>query len=150
MNNKKFYVWMAAEALVFMVILALVITGKNAATPSGGQSAATATGPTEQATIVYGDKGFSPANIEVSENTRVVFQNNSTKDFWPASNNHPSHTLYPGSGISECGKVTDGSNFDACGPVKPGVLWSFVFKEKGTWGYHDHLNPSQAGTIVVK
>lgn len=149
---------MAIEAIAFIAVLVLVVGAKNVAAPTSGQpGAGGGTGPTSgpvaplaHVTVVYGDDGFSPSSIEVTAPTMVIFQSSSTKDFWPASNNHPTHTLYPGSGISECGKVTDGSNFDACAPQKAGTFWAFIFKEKGTWGYHDHLNPSRTGTVVVK
>src|SRR4051812_14001489 len=45
-----------------------------------------------EATITYTDKGFSPADITVTQGTRVRFVNDSRATFWPASGVHPTHT----------------------------------------------------------
>ncbi len=54
---------------------------------------------------------------------------------WPASNDHPSHTIYPG--------------FDALKGLAYGETYSFVFNIIGVWKYHDHLNPAVAGVVEV-
>jgi len=99
--------------------------------------------------ITYTDSGFSPKTITISLGDTVTFKNQSSDDFWPASANHPSHTVYPGSGIQKCG-TSASTIFDACAHVKPGASWLFTFTNKGSWGYHDHLNAARWGTIVVQ
>jgi plastocyanin len=86
--------------------------------------------------VKFTDNGFEPSTLTVSSGDTVKFENKSSDDFWPASNVHPTHLLYPG--------------FDAKKPVLPGDSYSFTFTKKGSWGYHNHLEPDVQGTIVVK
>ena len=80
-------------------------------------------------------QGFVPGRLEVVVGDAVVFVNASGDDFWPASNIHPTHEILP--------------EFDSLGPVGSGQVWGFVFDEAGQWRYHDHLNPSEGGVVVV-
>lgn len=96
------------------------------------------------ATVIYTDKGFFPAPVTIRKGETVVFKNNASDSMWVASNPHPTHSGYPTTG----GCV--GSTFDACKNIPPGGSWSFTFDISGTWGYHNHLNPSESGTIVVQ
>jgi len=86
--------------------------------------------------VKFTDNGFEPSTLTINSGDTVKFENESGDDFWPASNVHPTHLLYPG--------------FDAKKPVLPGDSYSFTFEKKGTWGYHNHLTPDVTGTIVVK
>jgi plastocyanin len=85
--------------------------------------------------VNFDGNSFSPSAAEIKAGDVVIFKNNSSEDFWPASNPHPVHTDYPG--------------FDAKKAVSPGGTYQFKFDNAGTWGYHDHLNPSITGTIKV-
>ena len=96
------------------------------------------------ATVTYTDSGFSPASVTIRNGGTVTFQNNSSRAFRPASDPHPAHNGYPEPG------TCNGHAFDPCGAVPVGALWSFTFHTSGTWGYHDHLNPSKEGMVVVK
>lgn len=99
--------------------------------------------------VTYTDSGFSPDIVTVNAGDTVTFLNSSTGSFWPASADHPTHTVYPGSGIKKCSSAAE-EVFDACSPVASGGTYSFVFTEVGSWEYHDHLNAGQGGTVVVK
>lgn len=96
--------------------------------------------------VIYTDAGFDPKEIVIVAGKTVTFVNRSTRPFSVASNVHPTHTLYPESSDSDC----LGSTFDACGGVPSGSTWSFTFTKVGTWGFHDHLNPTRTGSVVVK
>ena len=100
--------------------------------------------------ITYTDSGFSPAELVVDAGTAVTFLNSSSRDFWPASAVHPTHKSYPGSGIEKCGTDEEDTIFDACGAVHPGESYVFTFDEVGSWNYHDHLNASKFGKVVVQ
>ena len=100
--------------------------------------------------VTYTDFGFSPREVTVAKDGTATFQNQSSRDMWPASAVHPTHMAYPGSDIEKCGTAEEPRLFDACGPVAPGESWSFVFTEQGSWGYHDHLNVSNTGRIAVQ
>lgn len=86
--------------------------------------------------VVYTDSGFSPNKLEVSLGSTVVFKNESSVLMWVASSPHPIHTDYP--------------EFDARKGYAKGVNYSFTFGRVGEFKYHNHLNPSKFGSIVVK
>lgn len=97
------------------------------------------------------DNSYNPKELIIQKGERVTFRNESGRNMWPASAIHPSHTVYPGTHIEKCRDGSDKSLlFDACQETAPGQEWSFVFHEVGTWRYHDHLNPSSTGTIIVE
>lgn len=87
---------------------------------------------------------FSPETLTINLGDSVTFVNKDNLKHWPASNPHPIHTGYP----EEGGCIA--SKFDACKGLAKDESFLFTFNEKGTWGYHDHLNPSLHGTIIVK
>jgi len=93
--------------------------------------------------------GYTPADIEIEPNTKVVFYNADIKDFWPATDNHPTHTLYDGTSLEEHCSQDNNETFDACQAIKPGERWSFVFPTSGNFTYHDHLWPHLKGKITV-
>src|SRR5258708_18234 len=97
----------------------------------------TPTPPVSSTTVIvtYGSSGFSPASVTVKKGTEVIFVNNSSGNFWPASAPHPSHTDYPA--------------LDPRNAIAAGNSWSFVFDKVGTWKYHDHLNPVRGGSVTV-
>ena len=106
--------------------------------------------PREKYTILMSNEGFSPNSLEIKKGDVVVFLNSGDDRHWPASNVHPTHTQYPGSGIEKCGTVDESKIFDACRSIKAGENYTFTFNEVGTWSYHDHVHSTLKGTIVVK
>lgn len=90
---------------------------------------------TEEIVITLTEDGFIPSTLTLDTGTTVTFVSDTGAFFWPASNPHPTHTIY--------------SAFDPQEPVRPDGKWSFVFTEEGTWRYHDHLAPYYTGTITV-
>lgn len=87
-------------------------------------------------TITMDDNGFTPRETTISQGDNVTFHNSDDVPRWPASNLHPTHTIYP--------------EFDPKKPIAPGQSWTFVFNNAGTWKYHDHLLPHFRGTITVR
>ncbi len=100
-------------------------------------------------TIEITSSGFSPNSLEIESGDSVKFVNLKSVESWPASDIHPTHTLYPGSGSSKCGTAEEENIFDACRGLQTGESYTFTFNEKGSWGYHDHLRASSKGTIIV-
>jgi plastocyanin len=86
--------------------------------------------------VLITSSGFIPSTLTIKVGDTVTFVNKDSKPHWPASDPHPTHTNYPG--------------FDALRPLKTGESYSFTFTKQGAWGYHDHLNPSLRGTIIVE
>ncbi len=121
--------------------------GEN--TPAATVLAETKTVPTTQSTpqgytVEITSAGFNPKELTVNAGDTVTFVNKDSSPHRPASAVHPTHSVYPESG----GCI--GSKFDACKNLGQGESWSFTFNQKGTWKYHDHLNPGFTGTIIVK
>jgi plastocyanin len=86
--------------------------------------------------VKFTGTAFEPSTLTIKAGETVKFENKSGDDFWPASNVHPTHLLYPG--------------FDAKKPILDGGSYSFTFTKTGSWGYHNHLTPDIEGTIVVQ
>ena len=103
---------------------------------------------TQPVAVEITSSGFSPKLARVEVGQTVTFVNKDSRSRWPASDIHPTHTLYPGSSIQKCG--TDELIFDACTGLAPGAEFSFSFDRAGTWRYHDHLAPATTGTIIVE
>lgn len=87
-------------------------------------------------TVTLADSGFSPASIAIKAGEKVTFKNEGTGQMWVASAPHPTHTNYPG--------------FDEKSGVGNGQSYEFTFTKIGSWKYHNHLNPTQFGTVVVQ
>lgn len=79
--------------------------------------------------------GFIPKEVKIKKGSKVIFKNQDQDLHWPASNIHPTHTIYP--------------QFDPQRPIKPSGSWEFTFGKEGVWRYHDHLIPTLTGTIIV-
>ncbi len=101
-------------------------------------------------TVTIHDSGFSPERLVIHSGETVIFTNEGAAGHWPASNIHPTHRLYPGSGIEQCGTRTQKQIFDSCRALEPGEQYAFQFFEEGEWRYHDHVKPALKGTVVVE
>ena len=86
-------------------------------------------------TVNYTDNGFSPSEIKVKVGQRVDFKNSSSKAVQVNSDPHPTHTSFPILNI----------NIISVSETK-----SVAFDKAGTYKYHNHLNASERGTIVVE
>jgi len=113
----------------------------------------------EEVTVEITSSGFVPRTVSINTGDTVTFVNNNGPARWPASNRHPIHTNYPAdysggsfSGSRACAGLgnTKPGAFDACQRLNTGEQYSIMFNEVGSWFYHDHLNPSRGGTIVVE
>jgi len=113
----------------------------TSASTSSGPSKTSGTNTVSQSTartyvVTYLSSGFSPSTLTIKAGDTVTFKNSCSKDVWPASDPHPTHSDYPA--------------FDPGKAIPPGGEWSFTFTKVGTWGYHNHLQPGQIGTIIVQ
>lgn len=100
-------------------------------------------------TVTYDGKAFSPSKVTVKKGGTVTFEDTAGSDMWVASAQHPSHTGYDGTSRSEhCASGYSGTKpFDQCGT---GPTYSFTFDTVGSWPYHDHVNASAYGSVVVE
>ncbi|MEK6932846.1 MAG: plastocyanin/azurin family copper-binding protein [Nanoarchaeota archaeon] len=135
--------------LIILLASLLVIAGCSTEEQDGitGQASEPKTYTVEITT----DGSFVPAELTIKQGDTVTWVNKWTKDSWPASASHPTHEVYPGSSIEKCDTGEQSGIFDACKGLKPGESWSFTFNEKGSWGYHDHINfPGKFGKVIVE
>lgn len=86
-------------------------------------------------TITYDNNGFSPQKLTARSGDTIVIQNKSDSSVQFSSNPHPTHT------------INQELNQDA---LAPGGQQSFTVTAKGTFGFHNHLDPSQTGSLVVQ
>ena len=86
--------------------------------------------------IVLADGGYRPKSVTVTAGTTLIFSTTRKTPFWPASNPHPSHSLYP--------------EFDSMDPIDASSTWTFVITKSGVWGYHDHIRSYFTGVVYVK
>jgi len=98
------------------------------------------------ATVTYSGSSFSPQEVTIKKGGTVTWKNASGANMWVASAQHPTHIVYSGTSRTEHCPDTSRTAFDQC---VGGGDYSFTFAKTGTWGYHDHLNPSAFGKIVV-
>lgn len=91
--------------------------------------------PASATTITYSDSGFLPSPLDVKVGEAVTFNNTSNIAVQVNSAPHPGHNLYPVLNI---------------GAINPGESKSITFTAAGTYKYHNHLNASQNGQIVVE
>lgn len=89
----------------------------------------------ETHSVVLKADGFIPAELTVKKGDVVVFTSERGFPFWPASDQHPTHSAY--------------SDFDPLKPVDASTPWSFQFNKVGKWDYHDHLNSTFQGSVTV-
>lgn len=106
-------------------------TNNNTATQSRG----TSTQAAEKPEVVLTSSGFEPSTLTVKVGTKVTWTNKSGDLATVNSNNHPTHLLYPPLNLGE---------------FKNGDSLSLTFDKAGTFGYHNHLNPSETAEIVVQ
>lgn len=88
------------------------------------------------AVIKYTDSGFVPSSVIIKKGETVEWINNSNIQMWVASNPHPTHTDYPG--------------FDELSSAAKGGTYQFTFTKTGSWGYHNHNNPSDHAAVIVQ
>ncbi len=89
-----------------------------------------------EVSVVLTDGGFEPSEFYIRRGTQVTFTTTRANQFWPASNTHPDHDIYP--------------EFDSKRPLKTDESWSFVFEKVGAWGFHDHVRSYFTGKVYVE
>lgn len=132
--------------IIIIIVIGAFLVSNNANTPPTTTATPTATSSkvdnapantvSDKLTVTATDTGFSPSQLTIKSGETVVFLNQSSSAVWPASDPHPIHTGLPG--------------FDAKHGLAHGESYEFTFVKTGSFGYHNHLNPSTRGTIVVE
>lgn len=147
MKRGQLVIWVIIAIIIVAVIILVLSLGKSPGIESVNKEAGTSS-ETNNVIEIF-SSGFSPQVLEISVGESAAFINRQTGKSWPASDVHPTHTSYPGSGISKCGTSEETRIFDACGGLEQDEIYEFTFNEVGEWGYHDHLDPGKTGTIIA-
>lgn len=82
------------------------------------------------------DGGFVPSELTIQAGDTITFKNVRTIDAWPASDPHPTHEYLKG--------------FDPGKAILPGGEWSITFATSGSFRFHDHLDVTAQGRIIVR
>ena len=152
---------------VIVIVIVVVIGGwyllraNPAAAPTGGEATNQMPVPGSETdemvvedsatsvTVRYGDTGFSPASVTIPMGGTVTFVNESSSKMWVASAMHPDHTAYSGTSLSQHCPDTTKTAFDQCASGERGATYSFTFTKTGTWKYHNHVDATKFGSVVV-
>ena len=132
-----------------LVIAGFIIISKkdnapdqNTATspPAASEQSTDASNTTDQspaaaAVITYNGSLFSPSQGTVNKGDTITVKNESSTIVDFESDVHPIHTDNPELNVGE---------------IAPGQSKSFTVNTVGSWGYHNHLNETQTGTIIVR
>ena len=89
----------------------------------------------EEVMVTLTTDGYSPAAVSVEKGTKVIWTNNSGADATVSSDPHPVHTNYAPLNLNKFGD---------------GEALELVFNETGEFGYHNHFNAAQRGSVTVK
>jgi plastocyanin len=125
----------AIVAIVGAISWQLFFQNESQPSPAVAVPPATVSIPEGAIVVTLTPDGFVPAEVTIQKGQTIAFNTTTKNLFWPASNLHPSHTIYP--------------EFDPLEPVQPGAMWSFTFTKTGEWKFHDHLAPYFTGVITV-
>ncbi len=132
-------------AIAVVVATAILLLGNNTGQKQSAQqtqptptsTTTQTTSPTMQnqtTTVTVTASGFNPQVVSIKAGDKVVWVNKSGQMANVSSDPHPIHTAYPPLNL---GSFSDGSSV------------SLVFDKPGKYGYHNHLDASQTGTVVV-
>ncbi|MBX4187689.1 MAG: cupredoxin domain-containing protein [Candidatus Doudnabacteria bacterium] len=96
---------------------------------------ASATPQPKTVNIMISNNKFSQSPVTIDANDTVIWVNQDTVNHQIASDPHPTHTDLP---ELESGLLATNQTYN------------FKFTTSGTFNYHDHLNPSIKGVVIVK
>lgn len=88
--------------------------------------------------VTVTNTGFSPKSLTIKAGDSVTWTNTSTRTVYVAPDEHPAHQKYAG--------IWDD---DESGNIAPDESYTVTFSQAGTYTYHDHLNSTFTGTIIV-
>ena len=122
-------------AVVVVGVIAVVLTGMHSAGSPGQASSSNNTNQPAAATITYTSSGFSPDLTTVKAGEAVAFVNKDSSEIQVDSNPHPVHT--------------DDTDLNV-GPISPGATKTITVTKKGTFGFHNHLEPDDTAKITIQ
>lgn len=120
--------------IVILLVILLVIAGVIISNKSNEKSK-TATATKRVASVDFKNNAFQPATLVVKQGTTVTWTNEDDDILHQvAANPYPSHSDLPDL---------------LSGKLDEEETYSYTFNKTGTFKYHDDLNPTINGTIIV-
>lgn len=147
LKPQNWLILIGAAAAIVIVVAVVVIGGGRSSPPQTSPPisqpptiqppSGVATPPAQVAgTVVQVTAtGFSPASVTVKSGGQMTFQNTSGSIVQVQSAKHPVHADNPELNV---------------GSITPGQLATVTLTTKGNWKFHNHLNPSQVGSVTVE
>ena len=144
-STKPQAVVVVVAALLIMAAIGLLIWVLSHSTPSSTDSTQETTQTSQStsdnkastadtATITFTESGFSPSTLTVKSGTVVTVVNNSSRSVQFSSDDHPTHREDPEINMAV---------------LAPGEKGTFTATTTGTHSFHDHLDDSKVGTLIV-
>ena len=136
---------------IVVCTLAIVLAGcsrekndnQNPSAPEGQEQTSTGASagdsdevvPVENLVLIESNE-FVPAILTVKKGTTVTWTNKDQAEHWVVSDPHPTHSDLP--------------ELDSKKGLLQNETYQFTFNEIGEFNYHDELNTTITGTIVVE
>ena len=140
MNNKL--IWVVGAIVIVVAVIGGVFllgnksTGTPTASTTGSQSPTVSQqAPVEDVNVALTSSGFVPQTVTVKIGGRVIWTNKSGVDGTVNSDVYPTNLLWP---FLNLGLFSNGSSV------------SVTFDKPGKYTYHNHLSPTQTGTVIAR
>ncbi|MFI5270652.1 MAG: cupredoxin domain-containing protein [Candidatus Saccharimonadales bacterium] len=125
--------------LIILVAITSVVAFRGGSGVFHGGSKVSAATPAQiaPAAVSITDSGFVPATVTIKVGQAVVWTNDAVTSHFVISDD----PVPLKAGEPQPNSVQS---------IKPGDTYSYVFNQAGSYGYHDTIDPSFQGTVVVK
>jgi len=130
MNMKNIYIF-----IVVAVVLAIGYTAFKGYGQGSVKSVPVVQTTTNGNVVQVTQSGFEPKTITIKAGETVVWKNIDGGEVSINSAVHPTHLVYPPLNL---GTLSQGSEV------------SLKFDTAGRYSYHNHLNPSETGEVIVQ
>lgn len=134
-----------AAAVVLVAGIGLAVYALNSGTTKNNQATEQRKATTPEAksskavvgstVITFTDKGFDKSTYTAKAGEAVTVKNASSNDLQFSSGEHPTHREHPE------------LNMDILAPGESGTV---LPAGKGTYSFHDHIEPQFTGTLIVQ
>ena len=136
-------VWIIVAVVVVVAVGATALMSRHPSTQSVSSSSPAASSSASSsasnqpaaAVVMYTSSGFSPAMTTIKSGDSVTFENKTGEGIQIDSNPHPVHT--------------DDTDLNV-GPIAPGQSKTVTLTKKGTFGFHNHLDPGDQAKITIQ
>lgn len=138
MNTMKKILTIIFTLLILIFIIALIYKfgiNKNYQKEKINLTPSAEITPIKISNIILTEDGFKPNQITIPTDSKIVWINQSGHLATVDSNPHPDHTDHPELNLGE---------------FKDQEKISLIFRQPGIFKFHNHYDPNQEGTIIVK